>query len=87
MSTLVDEELEPEGAVLGVVAPEDEDELPEGEVVAPDGARSELLRLQPARAVPSAKVTARANVETFMWPPWLGYRKLAANIRPGLLNL
>jgi hypothetical protein len=44
MSTEVDDELEPEGAVLGVVAPEDEDELPEGAVVAPDGARSVVQR-------------------------------------------
>lgn len=78
MSTLVDEELEPDGAVLGeVVEPdEDVDALPEGEAVEPEGARSVVLRLQPVTsAVPRARVTARANVDTFMGPPWLGVQK------------
>ena len=68
-------ELEDEGALGEVVAPE-----PEGEVVvddeelAPAGARdgvSDLL--QPAiSAPPNARETARARVENFMGPPWLG---------------
>jgi hypothetical protein len=93
-STEVDDELEPDGEVLGVlgelVEPDEDDADPEGAVVAPDdGVRSEPLRLQPVTsAVPSAKVTARAIVETFMRPPWFGgTRELAANIGPAVLNL
>jgi hypothetical protein len=74
----------PEGELDGdevVPLPEvDEDAEPEGEVVAPEGevllddeapgARS-LPRLQPVTtAVPSARVTASAKVETLMRPPW-----------------
>ena len=74
MSTEVDEELEPEpeGAVLGAAVE------PDGEVVleeleAPAGARLLSLRSQPVRtAAPNARETARARVDTFMWPPWLG---------------
>jgi len=59
----VEEDAEPEG---DVVEPEGEVELDEE---AP-GARS-LLRLQPVTtAVPSARVTASAKVETLMRPPW-----------------
>jgi hypothetical protein len=73
----------PEGELDGdelVPLPDIEDDEPDGEVVAPEGevlldeeapgARS-LLRLQPVTtAVPSARVTASANVETLMRPPW-----------------
>ena len=50
---------------------EDDDE-PEGEVVDPDGdVPRSLERLQPVTtAVPSARVTASANVESLMRPPW-----------------
>lgn len=76
MSTEVDDELEPEleGAVLGAAVE------PDGEVVldeldAPAGARL-LFALSPhavRAAAPNARETASARVETFMWPPWLGY--------------
>ena len=91
----VDEELEPEGAVLGaaVVPLADEDVEPDGAVVAPDGevVEDELER-SAARShavisvAPSASETATARVETLMWPPWLGYWKTGANIGPRLLN-
>lgn len=59
----VEEDAEPEGEVVE----------PEGEVVLDDeapGPRS-LPRLQPVTtAVPSARVTASAKVETLMRPPW-----------------
>jgi hypothetical protein len=67
-----------------VVEPE-----PDGEVVededAPLGdlppAVSDLL--QPAIiAPPNARETASASVESFIWPPWLGYGKEAARIGP-----
>ena len=89
----VDEELEPEGAVLlagALVVPEAEFEdepgalvapEPDGEVVvededAPAGARPALSPLsQPASAAaPNAREIERAKVESFMRPPWLGYR-------------
>lgn len=79
----VDEELEPEGAVLGaaVVPLADEDVEPDGAVVAPDGevVVDELEERSAARShavisvAPSASETATARVETLMWPPWLGY--------------
>ena len=74
----------PEGELDGdevVPLPDiEEDDEPEGDVVEPEGevllddeapgARS-LLRLQPVTtAVPSARVTASAKVETLMRPPW-----------------
>jgi hypothetical protein len=70
-----DEDAEPDGEVLGeVVAPpeDDEDIEPEGEVVEPEGdVLRSLERLQPVTtAVPSARVTASAKVESFMRPPW-----------------
>lgn len=77
----VDEELEPEGAVLGaaVVPLADEDE-PEGDVVAPDGeVVDELDERSAARShavisvAPSARETATAIVDILMGPPWLGY--------------
>ena len=88
MSIEVDEELEPDGEVGAAVVPEaDEDDEPDGaavepdgevvleELEAPDGARLLSLRSQPVRAAaPNARETARARVETFMWPPWLGYK-------------
>jgi len=81
----VDEELEPEGAVLGVaVVPPlaDEDDAP-GAVVAPEGAVvvDELEERSAARShavisvAPSAIETATAMDESLMGPPWLGYRK------------
>jgi len=96
MSTDVDDELEPEGAVLGVeaVPPADEDDEPAGARVEPDGAV--VLELELARSAvrsqaaineaPSARETATAIVESLMRPPWLGYRYWAANIGPRLLN-
>ena len=78
----VDEELEPEGAVLGaaVVPLADEDVEPDGAVVAPDGevVEDELER-SAARShavisvAPSARETATAIVDILMGPPWLGY--------------
>jgi len=73
----------PEGEADGdeVVPLPDIDDEPEGDVVEPEGevveldeeapgARS-LPRLQPVTtAVPSARVTASAKVETLMRPPW-----------------
>ena len=82
MSIEVDEELEPEGAVLGaaVVPLADEDEEP-GAVVAPDGAvvDDELEERSAPRShavisvAPSARETATAIVDILMGPPWLGY--------------
>ena len=80
-------ELEDEpGAVLGDAVE------PAGAVVLEEldapGARELLLSPQPARtAAPNAIETATAIVESFMWPPWLGYRKEAARIGPRLLRL
>ncbi|HET7365952.1 MAG TPA: hypothetical protein VFJ70_20445 [Burkholderiales bacterium] len=70
-----DEDAEPEGEVLGdVLAPpeDDEDIEPDGEVVDPEGdVPRSLERLQPVTtAVPSARVTASAKVESLMRPPW-----------------
>jgi hypothetical protein len=70
-----DEDAEPEGDVLGeVLAPpeDDEDIEPEGEVVDPEGdVLRSLERLQPVTtAVPSARVTASAKVDSLMRPPW-----------------
>jgi hypothetical protein len=70
-----DEDAEPDGEVLGeVLAPpeDDEDIEPDGEVVDPDGdVLRSLERLQPVTiAVPSARVTASAKVESLMRPPW-----------------
>jgi len=91
----VDEELEPDGAVLGaaVVPLADEDEEP-GAVVAPDGevVDEELVERSAPRShavisvAPSARETATAIVDNLMWPPWLGYWKAVANIEPRLLN-
>jgi hypothetical protein len=98
MSTDVEDELEPEGAVLGVEAvppADDEDDEPAGARVAPDGALVELELEAPSLArsqaaineAPSARETATAIVESLMRPPWLGYKYWAARIGPGLLNL
>ena len=68
-----DEDAEPDGEVLGdVVAPPEDDIEPDGEVLEPEGdAPRSLERLQPVTtAVPSARVTASANVESLMRPPW-----------------
>jgi hypothetical protein len=78
----VDEELEPEGAVLGaaVVPLADEDEEPGAALVAPDGeVVDELDERSAARShaaisdAPSARETATAIVDILMRPPWLGY--------------
>ena len=78
----VDEELEPEGAVLGaaVVPLADEDEEPGVALVAPDGeVVDELDERSAARShavisvAPSARETATAIVDILMRPPWLGY--------------
>ena len=76
------DELEPDG-LLGVVA-EPEAELDDGDdgvVVAPEpeedeeepAGRSGPRSQPPIRVAPSARETATARVENFMWPPWLGY--------------
>lgn len=89
----VEDELEPEGAVLGaaVVPLADEDEP--GVAVAPEGdVEDELEERSAPRShavisdAPSARETATAMVESLMWPPWLGYWK-AARIGPELLNV
>ena len=86
-----DEDALPEGDVLGeVVAPPDDDEEPDGEVVAPEGAvlDEELEDLSAPRShaviseAPSARETATARVENLMWPPWLGYLIQGARIGP-----
>jgi hypothetical protein len=73
-----DEELGELGEV--VAPPADEEDEPEGDVVEPEGEVLLLaplglrspLRLQPVTtAVPSARVTARARVESLMRPPWV----------------
>jgi hypothetical protein len=75
-------ELEDEPGV--VVEPE-----PEGVVAleeeAPAGARAPVSDLlQPAIiAPPNARETARARVENFMGPPWLGYGKRGSKDRAG----
>lgn len=96
MSTEVDEELEPDGAVLGaaVVPLADEDEEPDGEVVAPDGAvvdeeldeRSAPRSHAVSSVAPSAMETATAMAESLMWPPWLGYVVQSARIGPRMLR-
>jgi hypothetical protein len=66
----------PEGVLDGdevVPLPDiEEDDEPEGEVLEPEGdVPRSLERLQPVTtAVPSARVTASANVESLMRPPW-----------------
>lgn len=91
----VDEELEPEGAVLGaaVVPLADEDVEPDGAVVAPDGeVVADELERSAARShavisvAPSARETTTAIVDILMGPPWLGYWETGANIGPRLLN-
>jgi hypothetical protein len=83
-------ELEDEpGAVLGaVVAPEPDGEVVDEDEVEPAGVREALSDLlQPLiTAAPNARVTARARVETFMGPPWLGYGKEGARIGPRMLR-
>ncbi|HEY5897995.1 MAG TPA: hypothetical protein VIV54_10545 [Burkholderiales bacterium] len=95
MSTEVDEELEPDGAVLGAaVVPADEDEEPDGEVVAPEGAvvdeeldeRSAPRSHAVSSVAPSAMETATAMAESLMWPPWLGYVLQRARIGPRMLR-
>jgi hypothetical protein len=78
----VDEELEPEGAVLGelVVPPAEDDDEPEGDVVEPEGVVEDELEERSAPRshaaisdAPSATETATARVDILMGPPWLGY--------------
>ena len=92
----VDEELEPDGAVLGVlvVPPADDEDDEPGAAVEPEGAVDDELDERSAprsHAVisdaPSARETATAMVESLMWPPWLGYRNQGARIGPRLLRL
>ena len=79
----VDEELEPDGAVLGVlvVPPADDEDDEPGAVVAPEGAvEDELDERSAPRShaaisdAPSARETATAIVDNLMGPPWLGYK-------------
>ena len=87
----VEDELEPEGAVLGaaVVPLADEDEEP-GVAVEPDGevVEDELEERSAPRShavisvAPRAIETATASVDILMGPPWLGYWKRGANIGP-----
>jgi hypothetical protein len=92
--------LEPEGELV-VPAAELDDEPgavlgdavePAGAVVVLDelaapGARELLLSPQAvSAAAPNVRETAIARVESFMWPPWLGYWKEAARIGPPLLS-
>ena len=90
----VEDELEPEGDVLGaaVVPLADEDEEP-GVVVAPEGEVEDELDERSAprshaviSVAPSARETATAIVDILMGPPWLGYWNTGANIGPRLLN-
>lgn len=72
----------------GVVAPEPEGVV-ELEDEAPAGAFEPPLSdlLQPAIiAPPNARETAIARVESFIWPPWLGYGEEAARIGPRILR-
>jgi hypothetical protein len=103
MSIEVDEELEPDGAVLGaaVVPPADEEDDEPGAVVAPepagaldldvlDAPAGPLLSARSQAAIseaPNARETATAMVESLMRPPWLGYKYWGARIGPRLLNL
>jgi hypothetical protein len=83
-------ELEDEpGVALGeVVAPEPEGVVVDEDELDPAGPRVGLSDLlQPAIiAPPNARETASASVESFIWPPWLGYRKEAARIGPRILR-
>jgi len=78
-------ELEDEpGAVLGEAVEPAGDVVLLDELAAP-GARELLSSPQAVRAAaPNAMETATARVESFMWPPWLGYRKEGARIGPPL---
>jgi hypothetical protein len=82
MSIEVDEELEPDGAVLGelVVPPADDEDEPPGVAVEPEGAVVDELEERSAPRshaaisdAPSARETATARVDILMGPPWLGY--------------
>lgn len=75
-----DVELEPDGAVDGVVVaplPEVEDE-DERSAAGRSGPRSQ----PPIRVAPSARETATAKVENFMEPPWLGTQEGRARYEP-----
>ena len=79
---------EPDMEPEPVVAPEPEGVV-ELEDDAPLGAFEPALSdlLQPAIiAPPNARETARARVESFIWPPWLGYGVEAARIGPRILR-
>ena len=87
-------ELEPDGE-LGVVAEPDAELELDGEdggvvvlplpEVADEPVLPALPPLSPQPAIiapPNARETATAKVETFMWPPWLGYREGRARSEP-----
>jgi hypothetical protein len=77
-----DVELEPDG-VDGVVVPLPEvDDEEERSAAGRSGPRS-----QPVRVAPSARETAATRIETFMWPPWLGYSRRYCKIRAAFHRL
>ena len=76
----VEDELEPEGALLGEVV------APAGEVADELDERSAPRSHAVISVAPSARETATAIVDILMGPPWLGYWKTGANIGPRLLN-
>jgi len=96
MSTEVEDELEPEGAVLGVadVPPADDEDEPAGARVEPEGAVVLELELERSAArsqaaineAPSARETATAIVESLMRPPWLGYKVLGSKYRAAIVK-
>jgi 5-methyltetrahydropteroyltriglutamate--homocysteine methyltransferase len=75
MSTDAEPEVELDGVLGVVVAPADEDDEPEGGVVF-ETVRSPSRSQPVSNPAPSARDTATARVESFMWPPWLGYHVL-----------
>jgi hypothetical protein len=75
----LDEELEPDGVDGVVVAPLPEvDEDEERSAAGRSGPRSQ----PPIKVAPSARETATARLENFMWPPWLGYQEGRARYAP-----
>lgn len=80
-------DMEPEE--LGEVVEPEPEGVVELEEDAPLGALDPALSDLPQPAIiapPNARETARARVENFIWPPWLGYRKEAARIGPRILR-
>lgn len=73
-----DVELEPDG-VDGVVVPVPElDDEEERSAAGRSGPRSQ----PPIRLAPSARETAAARIDNFMWPPWLVTQEGRARLRP-----